>query len=250
VKHHLLEFVDRGVLGLTPLKTHVVICGFPRSGSTLLQLMAATCVAELRSFDREESGLVAARVFLRNHRYMLTKLPRDIYWIDEIREYYANRMANVRFIITLRDPRDLLTSKHKGRPDEYYVSCERWKTIYDHYRYVLHFDDVLVVRFEDLIDEVDRIEQQLTAFIGWEQVASFRSFYARDKGKFNTIALGDIRPLDRKGIGRWRKPEHRDRIKNILSEMPDLPKYLIELGYESDKSWIEAFEARTSSGEA
>ena len=52
---------DRGWLGLVPVKTHVVICGFPRSGTTLLQLMVETSTPRAKAFGNERSGLSVAR---------------------------------------------------------------------------------------------------------------------------------------------------------------------------------------------
>jgi hypothetical protein len=44
--------VDAGLPGLTPLQKHVVVCGFPRTGSTLLQLMVEACVEDVLTFHR------------------------------------------------------------------------------------------------------------------------------------------------------------------------------------------------------
>ena len=35
----IYRFSDTGLFGLKPLQTHILICGFPASGTTLLQLM-------------------------------------------------------------------------------------------------------------------------------------------------------------------------------------------------------------------
>src|SRR5687767_14328183 len=78
VRHCILDLIDRGNLGLRPLETHVVICGFPRSGSTLLLLMAEACFARAKTFHRERSALSAARTVWRNHSLMITKNPNDI----------------------------------------------------------------------------------------------------------------------------------------------------------------------------
>jgi hypothetical protein len=52
-----------------------------------------------------------------------------------------------------------------------------------------------------------------------------------------------VRPVDRSGIGRWAKREHRQRIEEILREVPELPQALIDLGYEADTSWIERWRS-------
>src|SRR5438876_10493789 len=48
VREALFKGIDAGWYGFRPLRTHAVICGFERSGSTLLQLMIETCVSDAR----------------------------------------------------------------------------------------------------------------------------------------------------------------------------------------------------------
>jgi hypothetical protein len=59
------------------------------------------------------NGLWAARDANRNHRFMLTKLPSDIEQIPAIRQHYATHPGEPVFVLMIRDPRDVLTSKHK-----------------------------------------------------------------------------------------------------------------------------------------
>ena len=115
LKRAALKFVDAGWLGFVPLEAHLVICGFPRSGTTLLQLMVETAYPSARTFGVERSGLGAANNdFPGNARMIISKRPDDIFWIDEIRDSYAWRgtKTRIRFIVSVRDPRAILTSVH------------------------------------------------------------------------------------------------------------------------------------------
>src|SRR4051794_35225986 len=69
MKRLILRTIDRGWLGLNPLVRHIVICGFPRSGSTLMLLIAETCVADAKTFggqERKALGYDVQHAF-RNH---------------------------------------------------------------------------------------------------------------------------------------------------------------------------------------
>ena len=70
------------------------------------------------------SALAAARHAFRNHPFLITKDPGDVFFIDEIRAFYAPRPAEARFVLTVRDPRagytqtlDVLAYAKRHRPD-------------------------------------------------------------------------------------------------------------------------------------
>ena len=70
--------------GNCPLQTHVVMCGFPRSGSTLLQLVAEACYPQARAYREEKSGLNAAKELIRTHGVRRDRrgFPTAYVWID------------------------------------------------------------------------------------------------------------------------------------------------------------------------
>ncbi len=251
IKRTIFAAVDGGWFGLRPLKTHVVICGFTRSGSSLLLLMAETCVSDVRTFGLEVSALAAAQHALRNHSYMVTKDPGDVFFLDEIRAFYAARRADVRFILTVRDPRAVLTSVHQGhktdRPGGYYEFPSQWEAYYEHVRYAQQFGDVVTVEYEDLIQHPAEIQRRLTEFVGWHVHLPFDQFHTKASPEFhggvntNLSPLNGLRPLDPTRLEAWRQEKHRDRIRQILREIPEMPEYLIEMGYESDTSWVRDY---------
>lgn len=243
VKRAAVRALERRWLGFAPLRAHVVICGFPRSGTTLLQLMVQTAVPNALCFGRERSGLrVAQNHWPRRHPFLVTKRPDDIYWVDEIREHYAGRGAGsvARFVVCVRDPRAILTSQHSnGR--EYYVSVERWRTIYEHFRYVTAFPDVCIVDFRDLVSNPMAVQQKLTGLVGWTPSSNFDEFYKKVPQEFDTRALNGVRRLDPSVLEKWTRDEHRDRIRNLIHDMPELPMRLLEMGYESDTEWTTRY---------
>jgi hypothetical protein len=105
-------------------------------------------------------------------------------------------------------------------------------------RYAQPFDDVLTVRYEDLVADPDDVQRRLTDFVGWEVRLPFSRFHAHASAEFKfSFALNGLRPPDPSRIEAWRRPEHRDRIRSVLRTLPELPDYLVEMGYERDAEW-------------
>ncbi len=239
IKNALVQANDRGWVGMRPLRTHVVVCGFERSGSTLLQLQIETCVSDARTFGTEMSAAWVRHV-ITNRAFLITKAPWDIFNIDRIRELYALRRPDVRFIVTVRDPRTVLTSVHekiRGGPDGYFLDPPRWIHYYDHLRYAQQFDDVLTVEYEDLVCRPAEVQHRLTDFIGWHVHLPFDQFHTNVPREFVQVHLNGLRPLDRSRVDAWRQDRHRERLRRVLCEVPALPEYLIEMGYERDTDW-------------
>ena len=205
--------------------------------------MVQSAIPDILAFRRERFGLgVAQTVWPGRHPFMVTKRPADIFWVDEIRDYYASRVArsNVRFVVCTRDPRAVLTSRHANRAG-YYVDVEWWRSIYDHLCYVTSFPDVCVVDFQDIVSNIATVQQRLTALVGWTPVSSFAEFHAKVPEGFDTSALNGVRGLDPRTLDKWAGDEHRERIRLLLREMPELPDRLIEMGYESTANWTDRY---------
>jgi hypothetical protein len=244
VKRLVNATVDKGWFGLHPLRTHVVLCGFQRSGSTLLQLIVETCVSDIRTFGTEYWAPAAVHYAFRNHPFMVTKAPQDIFCVDEVRAFYASRAVDPKFVVTIRDPRSVLTSVHvipSQSPDGYFVEPKRWLAYYQHVRYAQQFGDVQTVEYNDLIARPADIQARLTEFIGWRVHLPFEQFHSEASPRFDQRGLNGLRPLESSRVDAWRQECHRERICRILRELPDLPEYLIEMGYESDTSWARNY---------
>jgi hypothetical protein len=240
----VLRIIDRGWFGLVPLQAHLVICGFPRSGTTLLQLMTATAYPDARAFPVERSGMGAARNdFPGKWPLLISKRPDDIFWVDEIRQIYRSMgtKTRVRFFVCVRDPRAILTSVHRRNPDGYWVSIERWRSIYEHFVYVRESEDVVVIEYRDLVLEPVKIQRQFVDALGIEPEHPFADFHQAVPGEFDTLALNGVRPLDPATLEKWRSPKHRARIRQLLTEMPELPERLVAMGYEPDTRWVRDY---------
>jgi 5-methylcytosine-specific restriction endonuclease McrA len=237
----LVKLQDAGKLSAVPLCQHIVICGFPRSGTTLFQLMIESCVAGIKTFGRERRALEFAKYGRRTHASVMTKRPKDIFLIQELRDFYASHPADVQFIVMHRDPRAVLTSVHFSRPSEYFVSTNQWQHIYRHWKWAANADDVLSIRYEDVVCGPDFVESQFAQLTGCEMNRPFRDFHQNVPVGFDGRALNGLRELDESNVLRWREACHRDRIRSLLQELPELPDVLIEMGYETDDSWTREY---------
>ncbi|MEW4488811.1 sulfotransferase [Thalassoglobus sp. JC818] len=236
----LANLSNRGVF-FERFKTHVVMCGFPRSGTTLCQLMIQTCSENVQAFPKEERALRVTKYVIKREPTVVSKRPNDIFDLDQIRASYNRFPATPRFVLFTRDPRAVLTSMHENVPGEYYVSVDRWKSIWTEWTRQTHQQDVLTIKYEDLVTNADSVQQQIAAHTGLEFTQPFTSFHQNVPAGFDKAALNGVRPLETKSIERWRGAQHRDRIAELLDSFPELTDRLIDLGYESDDAWATEY---------
>lgn len=241
----LFRLADTPFPGLTPLRTHLLICGFPRAGTTLLQMMLENAMPYARRFGREVGGWRAATYCWRNHAVVISKVPHDLFRLDDLREFYSRRSAKLKIILMLRDPRDVLTSQRKlpgSDREEYVVGFARWRKYYEQFREQCDRGDSLLVRYEKLVTDVDEEQKRIESFTGEPTVVPFRSFHEVPRSDFDVSTLNGLRPVETKLLYRWKQPQHRERIAAALREIPELPTALCDLHYEFDESWIEQWK--------
>jgi hypothetical protein len=242
----IYRFSDTGLFGLKKLRTHILICGYQRSGTTLLLAMMEHALPNAKQFHKEISGWRAATWCWRNHEIMISKVPRDILKLNAIRNFYRSRQAKLRAIVMVRDPRDMLTSHHVLHDRQYFQDLEEFKLLHTAVMAQKDREDVLLIKYEDLVTDVPGMQKRIEAFTGEKMKRDLTGFHQSQNERFDTSALNGVRPVDQKGIGRWKKPEHRQRLGEILIQVPELPKILIDLGYENDANWAAAFGGETA----
>jgi hypothetical protein len=238
----LYRLPDTGWFGLTPLRDHVVICGYPRSGTTLLLAMMEHAIPDARRFGEEIGAWRAATYARRNHAAIVSKKPDDLFALHRVRNFYAGRRARLHVIVMVRDPRDVLTSRHFATgPAAYFEDVAAWRARHDYVRHYRNDPGVLTVRYEDLVDDTPAVRRRVERFTGIASEHAFVDFHHRSFDEFDTRALNGVRPVDRGNVGRWRDPEHRDRIEQVLREVPDFCDILMEMGYEPNADWVDAW---------
>ena len=106
---------------------------------------------------------------------MISKQPRDLLRLDPLREFYKSRAAQLRIVLMLRDPRDLLTcqsQRNNGDRVDYCGTIPAWRQYFAPFVLQREKLDTLVVRFEDLIADASAQQQRVERFIGEVHVAA------------------------------------------------------------------------------
>lgn len=209
-------------------RIHVV--GARRSGTTLVAELVGNCFDIDGRIDHEQSLWVPMP---EQWRVLLTKKPPDTMHMK--RAFLADE--NLYAIAVVRDPRAVITSRHYGRPNEYFCSFWRWEqyvqmimSMQDHPRY-------LVLRYEDLVAQPDEEQRRIAErFDFLTQTCAFSRFpEGAEVHEHAQGSLNGLRSVDQASLTKWR--EHLPRIKGELLKHPNLSDWLIRMGYEADASW-------------
>jgi hypothetical protein len=233
---------------------HIVIAGQPRSGTTLFYSMLR---GTLQGFEMPPNEAPAAS-YLHRPGNFLTKRPLDIFDIPK------NVMAcqgrkRVDLIVSMRDPRDILTSRHKSIPNDYFVGADyHWFVpagqtprfispglIPIHNASIqvansgLFPQGVFFLKYEDLVDNPERIQTMLAEGLGLTFDGKFSDFHKQEIPTDLQGPLNGVRPVEKRAEAKWKKPEHHARIIDQFTRFPDLHKLVIGLGYEKDERWLD-----------
>jgi len=258
--------IDR-VLGSSP--KHIVICGFPRSGTSLMLNMLSTVIEKFK-FEEFEVG---AQDRLHRSGNFVTKYPLNILDLDEIES--KNKLnKKIFFIVIMRDIRDVLTSRHPNVPDEYFIgfqnswwpqdsSFKKWNYnapgINDIYRELKKIksnkrENLILIRYEDLVNNTENVQIELKQFLGIDFTGNLSDFYKhKDKhvynytGRFEAKDSSLVREndkIDTSRVEKWKLPEHHKRICEQFTKHPELFQLLIDYNYETDQSWFEFMQCK------
>lgn len=211
-------------------RLHIVGC--PRSGTTLMMELMATCFAksaycehEMSLFDEPDG---APELFF-------SKQPSDIRFLDLV----FRQDPGLFVICMIRDPRAVITSIHGSRPGDYFCNYRVWRecalpasAFIDHPRFML-------IRYEDLVNDPDRIQTALEArFVFLEKICKFSEYEERARPSADALrAMSGLRAVERSRVSGWHA--HLPRIKAELSKHPEMLADLVTYGYEVDEHWVD-----------
>lgn len=214
---------------------NVHLVGCPRSGTTLLTEMMGASFRLEANWRHEESIF---SVPCKGHTVYLSKKPNDVVWMSRLLDGDPSLFV----IAMLRDPRSVVTSIHKGNPGLYFCNYPVWKRAERALTEIADKPRVLTVRYEDLVENPDRVQEQIAGFLPFLQVrSSFTEFYRHaHSSRESQLALGGVRKADPGRITGWK--EHRSRLKQQVLRHPGLLQDLIRHGYEEDDSWLALLE--------
>ncbi|MBW2281260.1 MAG: hypothetical protein JRG82_11000 [Deltaproteobacteria bacterium] len=242
----------------------MVVCGYPRSGTSLLYNMLSS---SLDGFLFEEFE-TRARKSIWKYEDCASKRPRDIGDLAElVRENVHGKRISV--IVMIRDVRDVITSTHAQIPDRYYVDYDgRWaprtgrapriertgdgvasiEAAIDRARRVEGLEQI-TLRYEDLVASPGAVEARLARVLDLEFAGRFEEFHLvperhayRYDGRREVEDPGLERSrVDSTRSGRWAGDEHRERIREQFDAHPELFEVLRRRCYESDDRWYEPY---------
>ena len=210
-------------------RIHIVGCG-PRTGTTLLtELMISSFDIDLHT-DHEDR---IAKCPPRNGKVFLTKSPKDIVVIEPI----LNWVKNLHVIYMLRDPRDMIVSRHRANRERYYSNLEYWFNFMPFAKRLQGHPRFLQIRYEDLVNDPDKVQERIIEkhpFL--VQNHKFSEYHkVANPSSDSKMALGDVRPVSGGSIGNWR--QHKARVLGQIKQHGAISQDLIDLGYESNNDW-------------
>jgi len=216
-----------------PRRVHVVGCH--RSGTTLL---AQLLWYGFRFDDRAEHEASLFEPIPRGVDLYLSKKPPDTVRINSV----FRKDPDLYVIAMIRDPRNVITSRHRRKPDVYFSSFWRWEHYLTAIRSVESHPRYLVIRFEDLVNDADREQQRIKDRFPFLELKRTFHVYPKDaevptKAR---VSLNGVREFDPGGLDRWR--EELPRLKAELARHPSLSTWLVQLGYEPDDQWTRCLD--------
>ncbi|KAB1063537.1 sulfotransferase family protein [Salibacter halophilus] len=217
----------------------IIIAGCGRTGTSLLSAIIGAH-PNVTAIDFETYAFV--EIFSKNYRYnffkkkyellrleylktrlennvtsnlLCEKTPRNLYYINEIRELYE---GNVKFLLMIRNGRDVLTSKHPGQ-SEYYISMSRWISDTSLTLDICEDDtnnDVMLVSYEGLINKLELSVKQITDFLEIPYDKSMLEFSKHSTvKKHGAFHDGQVKDIYKTSSMRWKDTDHNERIAEI-----------------------------------
>lgn len=241
----------------------VVVCGFPRSGTSLLYNMLSSSLPDFR-FEPFEQYFIYRIHRLGNYA---TKAPMDVFHVPWIDELNINK-KKLTVLIVIRDLRDVVTSKHPILPGHYFIGYDHswWPQdhefkawdydapglmeIYGAINAIISRPDTTVVRYEDLVSNPDEVQQKIASTHGLEFQGQFNDYHRRPEkhaykyeGRYAPADTGLVlegRKSTSSRVERWRtRPEDTQRVIDQFRACDRLFDILEELGYEKNRSWFD-----------
>ena len=212
---------------------HIVACS-PRSGTTLLHEAMVTCFKVDKHYDHEvRFNLVAAA----DGQIVVTKRPKDTMYMPDVIDD-----PELFVVYVMRDPRDVIVSRHGKNKDMYYSNIRLWRELHGYARQISNHDRFLQVGYEEFVSNPDAVQDQIAAKFSWLQTLHKFSEYHEhaNVSEKSKLAMNDVRPIAPSSVGKWKNKLGRSKGQQIThgSLTPDL----IECGYESSDEWEQLLE--------
>lgn len=258
-------FVTRKVSAILKLfgyqQQQLIICGYPRSGTSLLYNMMSTTLKTNFEFLEFEKYFMYTLHKMGN---IASKAPLDINHIEYLDSLNIHRKRLV-FIVVIRDIRDILISRHPNNPEMFFIGYDHsfWHNYdaIDSWSYVAPgIIDIskkvrlaqlkpytFTVKYEDLVSDPDDVQRQLEVFSNYTFELAFSQYHTKQdkmayrysgryEAKDKSLVLEGTKVQSR--VAKWKDPKYRERIIEQFTCCPELLDLLIEYGYEDNKDWF------------
>lgn len=222
---------------------HIIVCGYPRAGTTLFYNMLRTTVKGYKFYNRETRAINAHKN--QPNVPKITKRPTDISDVPEI----DSKIPNKKFIVCIRDPRSVLVSEHSHAPGhfkigwDYAIATNRKKGIVGkapgllkRHNKVLQVPEPIYIYYENLVQDPIKIQKMLKKELGFEYKGYFTDFYKHNIPDTLALQLNGIRRVSSDRIESWKK--YPERIKQQFNECPKLFDIVKYWGYEENDDWF------------
>lgn len=239
--------------------TNVIVCGPPRSGTSLAFLVICKQLPSFKMVLPRGNGRsreVSAVTYAYKPGNLIGKMPSDILRVTKIKAIAVKR--NV-FVCMIRDPRDILVSRHQWyNKNEYWVypdmeapkrrgAKEKYSPfgLLDYLASIREITGergcqllgkeacIRLVRYEDLVSGVVKINEVLCA------AGLGRFLGTADRSPYDAGELASQGPKAASGAN-WKREEHRSKILRDFAEYPQLFEEVTFFGYERDQEWYRA----------
>lgn len=208
---------------------HIVACS-PRSGTTLLHEVMVTCFKVDKHFDHEiRFNLVSAQ----DGQILITKRPKDTMYMPAV----INDDPDIYVIYLLRDPRDVIVSRHGKDKSMYYSNIRLWREMHGYAKKMAGHDRFLEIRYEDFVKDPDATQLEIADKFPWlEKTHDFSDYHEHAEiSEKSVTAMHSVRPIAPTSVGVW--TQHPGRIKGQQTIHGSLSPDLIECGYEATADW-------------
>ena len=217
-------------------RLHVVGC--PRSGTTLALEAIVNAFIVTGHFPEERRVTWALAVPDVPGGVFCSKFPPDVLLARAL----LALEPDLHFLYLLRDPRDVIVSRHRRAPDRYWVNLRVWRAVDRAARALDGHPRFVTLRYETLVREPEIAQQHLVAALPFLRprrgLARFHET-ARPSAQADQ-ALGGLRPLAGDRIGAWRA--QGARVAGQIARHGSLVADLVARGYEPDGAWTRELE--------
>ena len=207
----------------------ILICGCARSGNTLmLHLMGTGFENTEILYDGPGGEVMPRKEDEKEGKAIVGKFPKKAgkleKWLDN-EEFGA--------IYMMRDPRDVLVSKHFLKPKRYWVPTKRWIDAAKIAEELQGKERILMVSYEELLSDPKKVQEEIASAFGLSIAIPFEKCHEHfdQDDQTNISNMNGARPLDPGRIGNWKNdPAKKKHIEKRLKDV-ELVKYMKKFGY-------------------